>query len=154
MWKIYSLTPINVGGLGLKSLNTSPPCPTLWCETKILPHPHPTTFAGQKKPVRGETERDGAKLPFLIFGKDKCPFHTKKFFKKSYVIFTFIPMLHLFQWKTLCIYAFGNIIKKKKKKKRLWVLVRSIGKISNGWIRDLGFNLCLHQKPIGVLVWW
>ena len=30
----------------------------------------------------------------------------------------------------------------------------SIGEISNGWIRDLGFNLRLHQKLIGVLVWW
>ena len=26
-------------------------------------------------------------------------------------------MLHLFQWKTLCIYAFGNIKKRKKEKK-------------------------------------
>ena len=26
--------------------------------------------------------------------------------------------------------------------------------ISDGWIRDLGFNLRLYQKPISVLVWW
>ena len=34
-----------------------------------------------------------------------------------------------------------------------WVLVSSIGKVFDGWIRDLGFNLCLHKKLIGVLVW-
>ena len=33
-----------------------------------------------------------------------------------------------------------------------WVSVNSTGKISDGCIRDLGFNLCLHQKLIGVLV--
>ena len=35
-----------------------------------------------------------------------------------------------------------------------WVAVSSTGKISYGCIRDLGFNPCLHQKLIGVLVWW
>ena len=34
----------------------------------------------------------------------------------------------------------------------MWVPVCSTGKVSDGWIRDLGFNLRLHQKPIGVLV--
>ena len=27
-----------------------------------------------------------------------------------------------------------------------WISISSIGKISNDWIRDLGFNLHLHQK--------
>ena len=27
-------------------------------------------------------------------------------------------------------------------------------KVSDDWIRDLGFNPCLHQKPIGILIWW
>ena len=35
-----------------------------------------------------------------------------------------------------------------------WVLVSSTGKVSDGCIRDLGFNHCLHQKLIGVSVWW
>ena len=42
----------------------------------------------------------------------------------------------------------------------LWVLVNSIGKVSNDCIRDLRFNhrlhqklIGLHQKLIGVLVW-
>ena len=34
----------------------------------------------------------------------------------------------------------------------LWVPVSSIVKVSNDCIRDLGFNLPLHQKLIGVLV--
>ena len=29
-----------------------------------------------------------------------------------------------------------------------------IGKVFDGCIRDLGFNLHLHQKLISVLVWW
>ena len=36
----------------------------------------------------------------------------------------------------------------------LWVPVSSTGKISDSWIKDLGFNFYLHQKPISVLVWW
>ena len=31
---------------------------------------------------------------------------------------------------------------------------KKIGKVSDGWIRDSGFNLRLHWKLIGVLVWW
>ena len=34
----------------------------------------------------------------------------------------------------------------------MWVLVNSTGKVSDGCIRNLGFNLRLHQKLIGVLV--
>ena len=34
----------------------------------------------------------------------------------------------------------------------LWVLVSSTGKVSNGCIRDLGFNSHLHQKLIGVFL--
>ena len=33
-----------------------------------------------------------------------------------------------------------------------WVPVSSTGKVSDGCIRDLGFNHCLYQKLIGVLV--
>ena len=33
----------------------------------------------------------------------------------------------------------------------LWVPVRLTGKIFDNCIRDLRFNLCLHQKLIGVL---
>ena len=37
--------------------------------------------------------------------------------------------------------------------KILWkkVVIR-IGKVSDGWIKDLGFNFHLYQKLIGVLV--
>ena len=35
----------------------------------------------------------------------------------------------------------------------LWVLVSSTNKISYVWIRNLGFNPCLHKKLIDVLVW-
>ena len=48
------------GGLGLKSLNPSPPHPALWCGAKILPHPRPTTFAGLGKPAWGEAKRGGS----------------------------------------------------------------------------------------------
>ena len=34
----------------------------------------------------------------------------------------------------------------------MWVPVSSTDKVSDGCIRDLGFNFRLHQKPIGVLV--
>ena len=33
-------------------------------------------------------------------------------------------------------------------------LVSSTNKISYVWIRNVGFNLYLHKKLIGVLVWW
>ena len=45
------------GRVGLKSVNSSPPRPAPWCESKILPHPRPTTFAGREKPARGEAGR-------------------------------------------------------------------------------------------------
>ena len=35
-----------------------------------------------------------------------------------------------------------------------WIPVSSTGKVSDGYIRNLGFNPRLHQKLIGVLVWW
>ena len=47
------------GAVGLQSLNPSPPRPAPWCGAKILPHPHPTTFAGWEKPTRDETGRGG-----------------------------------------------------------------------------------------------
>ena len=34
----------------------------------------------------------------------------------------------------------------------MWIPVNSTGKISDGCIRDLRFNLRLHQKLIGILV--
>ena len=34
----------------------------------------------------------------------------------------------------------------------LWVPISSIGKVSDDRIRDLKYNPCLYQKPIGVLV--
>ena len=45
--------------------------PILWGGAKILPHPHPTTFAKQGKPMqsevkRGWVKRGGAKLLSLI----------------------------------------------------------------------------------------
>ena len=36
----------------------------------------------------------------------------------------------------------------------LWILVSSTNKISYVWVRNVGFNLCLHKKLIGILVWW
>ena len=35
-----------------------------------------------------------------------------------------------------------------------WVSVSLTGKVSDGWIRNLKFNSYLHQKVIGILVWW
>ena len=32
--------------------------------------------------------------------------------------------------------------------------VSSTDKISNDWIKDLGFNSHLYQKLIDVLIWW
>ena len=60
------------------------------------------------------------------------------------------------------IYVTNKIVKKKKKKEIyiyiyiyiLWVSVNSTSKVSNGCIRDLGFNPRLYQKLIGVLIWW
>ena len=43
--------------------------------------------------------------------------------------------------------VYGHLIQSK-----MWVPIISIGKVSDGYIRDLGFNLRLHQKLIGVLV--
>ena len=36
--------------------------------------------------------------------------------------------------------------------KQEWVSVGSTGKISNNCIRDLNFNIYLHQKLIGILI--
>ena len=68
----------------------------------------------------------------------------------------------------LFIYCKSYIYTQKKKKKNLtlfvqcksmniiipfsWVSVSSTGKVSDGCIRDLKFNLRLYQKLIGVLV--
>ena len=56
--------------------------------------------------------------------------------------------------EVLCSQYFHNIFTIN----HMWelvVLVSSIGKVSDGWIKDLRFNLCLHQKLIGrVLVWY
>ena len=41
-----------------------------------------------------------------------------------------------------------------KLKDDLWVLVILIGKLSDGWIEDLGINSQIHHKLIGVLVLW
>ena len=43
-----------------------------------------------------------------------------------------------------------DLLEKQSFKK--WVSVSSTDKVSDGCIRDLGFNHCLHQKLIGVLV--
>ena len=60
-------------------------------------------------------------------------------------------------------FSISTILKKKKEKKKemrgyprikWFVLVSSIGKVSDGWIKDLAFNSRLHQKLIGVLIWW
>ena len=44
---------------------------------------------------------------------------------------------------------FGMLLKSKISK---WVPVNSTDKISDGCIKDLGFNPPLHQKLIGVLI--
>ena len=36
---------------------------------------------------------------------------------------------------------------------KLWVPISSTSKVSDSCIKDLGFNLYLHQKLIGVLIW-
>ena len=61
-------------------------------------------------------------------------------------------------------FSISTILKKKKEKKKKemrgylrikwFILVSSIGKVSDGWIKDLGFNSRLHQKLISVLIWW
>ena len=54
-----------------------------------------------------------------------------------------------------CTVAKQNVIfSDTKLKDDLWDPVNLTGKVSGGWIGDLGFNLHLHQKLIGVLVWW
>ena len=50
-----------------------------------------------------------------------------------------------------------SIYWKKRKRKRKenykqWVPISSIGKVSNGCIKDLEFNPHLYQKLIGILV--
>ena len=35
----------------------------------------------------------------------------------------------------------------------VWVPINLTGKVSDDCIRDLGFNLCLYQKLIGVFIW-
>ena len=55
----------------------------------------------------------------------------------------------------VCImFIWKKVNDQSKFKIHAWVPVSSTGKISNGCIRDLGFNPYLHQKLIGVLVWW
>ena len=39
-------------------------------------------------------------------------------------------------------------------KQILWVSVSLTGKIFDGYIKYLGFSPRVHQKLIGVLVWW
>ena len=46
-----------------------------------------------------------------------------------------------------CFLSLGQNINK-------WIPVNLTDKVSDGWIKDLEFNHCLHQKPIGVLVWY
>ena len=36
----------------------------------------------------------------------------------------------------------------------VWIPVNSTSKVFYSWIRNLKFNPRLHQKPIGILVWW
>ena len=56
------------------------------------------------------------------------------------------------------LFSFYIIIKGHNKELKynsvMWVPVSLTGKVSDGCIRDLGFNPRLHQKLIGVLVWW
>ena len=60
--------------------------------------------------------------------------------------------IHICTFFLLYIHAFYLISYIYTKKKKKWVPVSSTGKVSDGCIRDLGFNPCLYQKLIGVLV--
>ena len=62
---------------------------------------------------------------------------------RFYQVFNVTPTLN----SQSCIYSRLN-------EKFKQVLVSSIGKVSDGWKKDLRFNPRLHQKLIGVLVWW
>ena len=53
-------------------------------------------------------------------------------------------------WHFLTIKSHRNLWSKKGV--LLWVPVSSTSKVSDGWIRDLKFNSCLHQKLTDVLV--
>ena len=61
-------------------------------------------------------------------------------------------MITLLRVRLGFIYFVESTVNKGKSK--LWVLVNSTGKISDGYIRDLGFNPHLQQKLIVDLVWW
>ena len=39
------------------------------------------------------------------------------------------------------------------KHKNMWVLVISIDKVFDNWIKNLCFNSRLHKKPINILIW-
>ena len=53
--------------------------------------------------------------------------------------------------KKLVKFMTSPFVKKKKKiKLYIWIPVNSISKVSNGCIRDLGFNPRLHQKLIDI----
>ena len=57
--------------------------------------------------------------------------------------------LYLYQWLNVI-----QLLQKQLNHLCMCVSISLIDKISNGWIRDLGFNPYLYQKSIGVLVWW
>ena len=95
-------------------------------------------------------EINWASLQLLIF-----PFLELSFWILKLEVHTIVTRVLTTIHKTMSCIIFYNflllfgIIWKDK-----WVSISSTGKISNSCIRDLGFNPRLHQKLIGVLVWW
>ena len=50
----------------------------------------------------------------------------------------------------------SHFVKKNTDKSNLyvWVPVSLTNKVSDGYIKNMGFNSRLHQKLIDILVWW
>ena len=91
-------------------------------------------------------ERQGRSQEFLFGGPSVTLIYLSIQLLRTY-IYTYARFFFIIYTRFL----FDKLYIYKKKKKK-WVPVSSTGKVSYGCIRDLGFNPCLYQKLIGVLV--
>ena len=88
----------------------------------------------------------------MIFWYIKWPFCSS--FKIKLWLQNEVFIVHNFVYSIYMIFQRMYTIMYIKVPKILWVPINSTDKVSDGCIRDMGFNLRLHQKLIGVLVWW
>ena len=92
--------------------------------------------------------RSGINLHFFLYY-----FHAKKIRREEFDISVMAYYYYYYYYYYLEINTYKVHYKlQSKTKSELWVPVSSTGKISDGCIRDLGFNPRLHQKWIGVLI--